>query len=244
MVAQDGGGQRQRLVGTDAAVRPDLDHELFIVRAAADAGVVHGVLHAADGGKQRIDRDQADFLVGLLVPVGGAVAAADLDLDLGVEDAIAVQRADVLVGIEHLDGGIELDVGGGDVAGALDLDAQHFRLAGVHLQQDLLEVQDDVGDILDAALQVAEFVFGALDAHGGDGGAFQRGQQHAAQGIAEGAAVAGLEGLGGEHGVGRGGRFLVLDDEARHLEPVQAGTHGALLPVPGVGRDIWRGLFF
>ena len=92
------------------------------------------------------------------------------------------------------------------------------------------------------ARQVAELVLGALDAHGGDRGALERGQQHAAQGVADGAAVAGLEGLGDELGIGRGGRGFVLDDELGHLEPVQSGTHVFFLPVPGVGRNVWRGL--
>jgi hypothetical protein len=43
------------------AVRPDFQHELVVVGAAADAGVVHGVLDAAHGREQRVDRNQADF---------------------------------------------------------------------------------------------------------------------------------------------------------------------------------------
>ena len=47
-----------------------------------------------------------------------------------------------------------------------------------------------------------EFVVGAVDLHGGDGGAFEGAEQHAAKRVADGVAVTGLEGLGDEFGVG------------------------------------------
>ena len=73
------------------------------------------------------------------------------------------------------------------------------------LKQNLLEVQDDVGDILDDALDGGELVHRALDLDGGDGGAFQRGKEHAAKGVADGVAVTGFKGLGDELGVGFSG---------------------------------------
>ena len=41
----------------------------------------------------------------------------------------------------------------------------------------------------------------AFDADGGDGGAFDRGEQGAAKGVADGGAEAALKGLGGEFAV-------------------------------------------
>jgi hypothetical protein len=49
VVAQDGGGLEQGVVRADAAVGPDVEHELVVVGVLADAGVFHGVLHAGDG---------------------------------------------------------------------------------------------------------------------------------------------------------------------------------------------------
>ena len=47
----------------------------------------------------------------------------------------------------------------------------------------------------------------AGDFHRGDGGAFERGEQHAAERISDRVAVAGFKGLGDEFGVGfSGGR--------------------------------------
>ena len=53
--------------------------------------------------------------------------------------------------------------------------------------------------------RVLEFVLRAVDLDGGDGGAFERGEQHAAEGVADGVAVTGLKRLGDELGVGFGG---------------------------------------
>ena len=47
----------------------------------------------------------------------------------------------------------------------------------------------------------AEFVLDAFDAHGGDGRAFDRAQQHAAQAVADGGAEAALKRLRREHAI-------------------------------------------
>ena len=74
------------------------------------------------------------------------------------------------------------------------------------LEFNLLQVEHDVGHVLDDAGQRGEFVLRAVDLHRGDGGAFERGKEHAAERIADGVAVAGLKGLGDELGVGFSGR--------------------------------------
>jgi hypothetical protein len=58
----------------------------------------------------------------------------------------------------------------------------------------------------------------ARDADGSDGGAFQGGEENAAEGVADGVAVSTLEGLGDELGVGIGGGFLVANEAVRELE--------------------------
>ena len=64
----------------------------------------------------------------------------------------------------------------------------------------------------------AEFVLGAVDLDGGDGGAFQRGEEDAAQGVADGVAVTGFKGLGDEFGVGFCGGGLLLGQPLGHFE--------------------------
>ena len=65
-----------------------------------------------------------------------------------------------------------------------------------------LQIEDDIGDVFDDAGQSGEFVLRAGDFHRGDGGAFERGKQHAAKRVAHGVAVAGFKRLGDELGVG------------------------------------------
>ena len=87
---------------------------------------------------------------------------------------------------------------------------QHHALGafGVHAQRDLLDVEDDVGHVLAHAGDRGELVQHAVDLHGGDGRALQRGQQHAAQRVAERHAEAALQRLG---------------DDGRDLAAVAAG---------------------
>ena len=85
VMLQDRGGLLQGVVGGDAAVGPDLEDQLVVVGDLADAGVLHRVLDQAHGREEGIDRDDADRLLLLLVLLAGIIAAAGLDLDLGLE---------------------------------------------------------------------------------------------------------------------------------------------------------------
>ena len=73
--------------------------------------------------------------------------------------------------------------------------------------------------------QGGEFVLRAGDLHCGDGGAFERGKEHAAERIADRVAVAGLEGFGDELGVGFSGRRLVLDEGLGHFKTTVTNWH-------------------
>ena len=55
----------------------------------------------------------------------------------------------------------------------------------MQLERDLLEVEDDVGRVLDHALDRRELVEHALDLDRRDRRALDRGQQHAPQGVAD-----------------------------------------------------------
>ena len=79
--------------------------------------------------------------------------------------------------------------------------------------------------VLDHIRQGGEFVLRAVDADGGDRGAFERGEEHAAEGIADGVPVTGLEGLGNKAGVGVSGGALVADGSLRHFETAETDWH-------------------
>ncbi len=71
----------------------------------------------------------------------------------------------------------------------------HVRRLAVQAADHVLDVEDDVGDVFADARQGRELVRDALDLHRGDGGALQRGEQHAAQRVAERVTEAAVERL-------------------------------------------------
>src|SRR3954465_7227758 len=186
-------GSRVRRGG---AVGLDVEGGLVVVGALADARRLDRVRDAAHGREDRVDRDDADGLVGRLVVLGGAVAAAAADREVQLELRPLVERGDVDVRVEDLDARGQIDVLGGDVTGARD-DQRRLDLGrvGVHAADDALEVEDDVGHVLGHTLDRGELVRDALDADAGHGGAGQRAEAHAAQGGAEGVAEAAVERL-------------------------------------------------
>ena len=83
----------------------DVDDQPVEVGALLDTGRLDPVGHLEHRRVDRVDRDPADLLAGLLVLRGGDVAAAALDGQLHVEPALAVERGEVQVGVVHLDAG-------------------------------------------------------------------------------------------------------------------------------------------
>src|SRR3954463_5456086 len=196
----------QRRLGIDRAVRLDVERELVVVRALADARALDVVGHAPHGREDRVDGDDADRLVGRLVVLRRAVAAAAADREVELELGLLLERGDVRVRVEDLDARGQVDVARGDVAGTGD-DERRLDLRGVrvHAAHDALEVEDDVRHVLGDALDRRELVRHPLDADRGHGGTGQRRQQHAAQRVAERVAEAAVERLDRE------GAAVVLD---------------------------------
>ena len=64
------------------------------------------------------------------------------------------------------------------------------------LEAELLDVQDDLGDVFLDARDRRELLVDVADLDARHGRAVERGQEHAAEGVAERDAVAGLEGSG------------------------------------------------
>jgi hypothetical protein len=99
----------------------------------------------------RVDRDPADAEVLVEVLVGRDVAAAALEAELHVDLAALGHGGDVRLRFEDLDVGVRLDVLGADDARLLDAQIQRLRMIDVQLERNLLQVEDDVGGILDDA---------------------------------------------------------------------------------------------
>ena len=88
-----------------------------------------------------------------------------------------------------------------------------------------LQIEHDVGHVFDHAGQRGEFVLRAGDFDRGNGGAFERGKQHAAERVSDRVAVAGFKGFGDEFGVGFSGCALVLDEGLRHFKTTVTNWH-------------------
>ena len=172
-MAQDGGGLEQSVVRSQAPVGPDFEDEFVVIGSLTDAGVFDGVFHPGDRRENGIDRDETDGLVGALVFIARGKSAADAHFELGVELVFLVHRADELVGIEDFVALDQLDIAGRDFAFLIDRKRQLARLVLGRLELDALEVENDVGHVLDHARKSGEFVLGAGDFYRRDSSAFQ-----------------------------------------------------------------------
>jgi hypothetical protein len=136
--------------------------------------------------------------LGALVPLGGDVAPALLDGHVDGQTAVAVHGGDVEIGVEDLDVGADLQVLGGHLGRAAHVEAHGDGLVAVADDDEVLQVEDDVGDVLDDPTDGVELMQRLVEADLGDGGAGDRRQQDAAERVADGVAEAGLEGADDE----------------------------------------------
>ena len=180
-VAQGVTGRGQRLSGRDGAVGLDVEHEAVVVGRLLHPDRLDVEGHPVHGREDRVDRDDADGR-GALVLVGRGVTPPPLHGHVDGQAALGVDGGDVQLGVEHLDVGRELEVGRGGVGRDPHVEAQGHRLVGVHPDQQVLEVQDDVGDILFDTRQRRELVQRLVEAQLGDGA--DRGWTRAACGAA------------------------------------------------------------
>ena len=201
----------------------DVDHQAVEVRALLDTGRLDLVGDLEDRRVDRVDRDAADLLAGLLVLHGGDVAATALDDELHLQLALAVERGDVEVGVVHLDAGRGRDVGRGDGARALLAQVHDDRLVVLRGDDELLDVEDQLGHVLLDTRHGGELVQDAVDADAGDSRAGDGRQQGAAHRVAEGVTETGLERLHDEARAEFRDRLL---DEGRPL----GDQHVSVLP--------------
>ena len=97
------------------------------------------------------------------------------------------------VRVEHVDVSRALDVTGRDDGGAAHVDAQVDGLIRLRRQHDVLEVQDDVGDVFGDARDRVELVERLVEADRRDRRAGNRRQEGATERVAERVAETGLE---------------------------------------------------
>ncbi len=112
------------------------------------------------------------------------VALAPLDRQAHVEVPALGDARYVGLGVHDLDVGLELDVGGGDLAGAVLGDLELYRLLALQLELQALDVEDDVHDVLLDAGIVENSWLDALYPDLGDRGPRETREHHAPERVA------------------------------------------------------------
>src|SRR5205085_11685824 len=91
-----------------------------------------------------------------------------------------------------------------------------------------LQIEHDVGHVLDHARKGGELVLRPGDFYRGDRGAFERRKEHAAERISDGVTVAGLKRFGGKLGVSVSGCVLVFSESFRHFKTTVTNWHSGI----------------
>ena len=196
VIAHQLGGQRHGVVRRHRAVGPDIERQLVVVGGLAQTRRLDEVVHLLHRRVHRVNRNPADAEVLVEVLVGRDIAAPALDPQLHVQLAALGDGRNVCIRLEDFDVGVGLDVARPHFAGLVDAEVQRLGVVDVAGERNLLQVEDDVGRVLDDALNGRELVQHAVDLDGGDRRAFDRRQQHAAQRVANRGAEAAFKRLG------------------------------------------------
>lgn len=102
-------------------------------------------------------------------------------------------------GLDQLKLGRNKEVRTGDLAGAVNRDGGGRLVGRAESPEDkTLDIQDDVGDILDHVRDGHELVLRTIDLNSLDGGTLERGQKNATKGVTQRIAVTTLERLDGD----------------------------------------------
>ena len=109
----------------------------------------------------------------------GGKSAADAHFEFRIEFVFSIKGADQLLRIQHFKTLIRLNVAGSDLAFLVYDKRQFLGLVVLTIQFEFhfLEIQDDVGQVLNHAGQCGELVLRAGDFYRGYGRAFERGKQ-------------------------------------------------------------------
>ena len=84
-MTENRGSLKQSVLGSDAAIRPDIQSELVVVGDLTNPGAVNAVFDAGHGREDGIDRDHADRLVLALVLIASGKTTPDTNFKFTIE---------------------------------------------------------------------------------------------------------------------------------------------------------------
>lgn len=177
----------------------DLEDKAVVVGVLTDTASLNELGATGNRRVQRVDVDHTDGIVVAFVGLARNIAAAIADAHAHGEMATLGERCDVLLGVDQLKLGRNKEVRTGDLAGAVNRDGGGRLVGRAESPEDkTLDIQDDVGNILDHVRDGHELVLRAIDLNSLDGGTLERGQKNATKGVTQRIAVATLERLDGD----------------------------------------------
>jgi hypothetical protein len=196
------------------AVGLDVDDQLVEVGALFDAGGVDHVGHAAHGRERSIQLQAADRTALLFergAVQGRAVATAAFHTQRHGQFTGLREVGEHQLRVHDFDVVVRVDVAGRHRARALLRQTQLGAVARVHLESDLLQVQQDIDDVFLHAFDGGVLMEHAFDFDFSDRGARHGRQQYAAQRVAERMAEATLERFDDDARLARGRRLHLYD---------------------------------
>ena len=93
------------------------------------------------------------------------IALAHAGLKFHLKHNVLGESCDVLIRVENFHMLVAQDVTGGHRSLLVNTQSNALRFVGVHAQANLLDVQDDIGDVFKNAMNRGEFMLHADDLH-------------------------------------------------------------------------------
>ena len=147
--------------------------------------------------------------------VGRDIALAHTHFELHLKRDVLGQGGNVLLGIQHGDVLVLLNVGGSHRALAIHPEREALRFVGIHAQAYLLEVEHEIRHVLKHAVDGRELVLYSGNLRRDKGRPLKGGQKHTTHGVTNGSAVSALQRLAHELAVGAAGRLILAHDLIR-----------------------------
>src|SRR5271165_6896890 len=146
------------------------------------------------------------------------IPAANPNVEFRFKFLLFVDRANYLVGIQHFDPLDRLNIPGRNLTLFVDVNCYRARFVVDRFKFYLLQIQHDVGYVLNDPGEGSKLVLRPSDPNGSNSSSFQRRQKNSAQRVANGVPIPCLKRFGDEFGIGFSCASLIFSAAFRHLE--------------------------